>query len=465
MSLADPPEQGAPSPLLTLVDLAHRARSAGGLPELGFLLVNDSLRLLSYRQAALWLKDSGIYALSGVTQVDRTTPYVQWLERVCTSINQRFPGLNHPVPLTAADLSGDEADEWNHWLPAHLLWVPIPENASGVHQFAGGGLILADDDIIPQDFHPLILEWVDTWRFAWCMHQQSYFRRRFVRIEEIRQWFNTDADMPWWKQRRIRLAIAIVVVLMAPVRQTVIAPGELVAANPVVIRAPLEGVIEQFHVNPNQPVKAGDPLFSFDEAPIASRLDVARQALATAETEYRQLAQLALNDSRSKGQLAALLGKIGEKRAEAEFIAGQFSRAKVTAPQDGIAMIDDPMEWIGRPVQTGERVMRVANPDQLEIEAWIPIGDAIPLPEKASADLYLAASPFSSVSGNVYYVGHNAISRPDGTFAYRIRATLNHPAAQRIGLKGSAKITGGWVPVCYWVLRRPLATLRQLVAL
>ena len=41
--------------LVTLLDLSRRARLAKSARELGFLLVNDSHALGSYRQAALWL--------------------------------------------------------------------------------------------------------------------------------------------------------------------------------------------------------------------------------------------------------------------------------------------------------------------------------------------------------------------------------------------------------------------------
>ena len=44
-------------------------------------------------------------------------------------------------------------------------------------------------------------------------------------------------------------------VLVFPVRLTVLAPGELVAANPSVVRSPLDGVVERFHIKPNQSVK------------------------------------------------------------------------------------------------------------------------------------------------------------------------------------------------------------------
>jgi hypothetical protein len=78
--------------------------------------------------------------------------------------------------------------------------------------------------------------------------------------------------------------------------------------------------------------------------------------------------------------------------------------------------------------------------------------------------LYLAASPLSSLSGTMRYMSHRAVPRPDGTFAYRVRAKLVGASGQRVGLKGTAKLHGGWVPLAYWILRRPLASIRQFLA-
>ena len=245
--------------------------------------------------------------------------------------------------------------------------------------------------------------------------------------------------------------------------ETVLAPGELVPARPAVIRAPLEGVIDTFHVQPNQAVKKDQPLFGFDEALIQSRLEVSRQALATAEAEYRQAAQQALTDARSKSQLALLTGKIEEKRAEAAFLAEQLQRARVLAPQDGIALFDDPAEWIGKPVAVGERIMRIASPGDVEVEAWVPLADAIPLAEQAGVSLYLNASPLAPVEARLRYLAHDAVERPDGNYAYRLRATLIEPTGHRVGLKGTARLQGRWVPLAYWMLRRPLASVRAAV--
>ena len=107
--------------------------------------------------------------------------------------------------------------------------------------------------------------------------------------------------------------------------------------------------------------------------------------------------------------------------------------------------------------------MRIAAPDDVEIEAWLPVGDAIPLAAGASASLFLNASPLSSVTGALRYVAHDAVQRPEGGYAYRVRAALREPTTHRVGLKGTARLNGRWVPLMYWVMRRPLASLRQAI--
>jgi hemolysin activation/secretion protein len=51
-------------------------------------------------------------------------------------------------------------------------------------------------------------------------------------------------------------------------------------------------------------------------------------------------------------------------------------------------------------------------------------------------------------------------NRPDGTYAYRVRAKLSGDTQHRVGLKGTAKLNGGWVPLSFWMFRRPWATVR-----
>lgn len=447
------------NPLLQLIELSRSARKAGSVEELAFLAVNDTRLLANYRQGALWFDDGGVKALSGVVELESNAPYTQWLDDVC-----RFLAPTHKVAtgISAIQLPEALATAWADWLPPHGIWLPFTVNSK---DSASGGLLLASDQPWQDATLPLLQEWCDTWHHAWqVLHKSRPWSGSSLK-REVLALLVPARSAPWWKQRRTWAVGAILAVLLIPVRLSVLAPGELVPVNPAVIRASVDGVVGQFQVQPNQVVKAGQPLFGFDEASIAARYEVAAQALAASEAEYRQNAQQALSDAKSKAQLAILLGKIGERRAEADYFREQFERSKVVAPQDGIVLFDDPSEWIGKPVQTGERIMRIASPGDVEVEAWLPIGDAIPLPEQAEVHLYLAASPLSPLSARVRYVAHDAVLRPDGSYAYRLRAKLGGATDQRVGMKGTAKISGDRVPLIYWMLRRPLAAVRQAVGI
>lgn len=447
-------------PLIELLQLSRRARAAASVSELTFMAVNDSHALRPYRQAALWFADGGVRALSGVIEPEANAPYAQWLNRVCRALHQN---QTQTVAVTADSVAALDAAEWAEWLPEFALWLPFA--GAPRRDDAGGGLLLASDQPWSEQDIALLQEWMQVWRHAWqaCGGPAPGSLTRLR--HRLKASLAPGAGQAWWRQRRLWLAAAALAILLCPVRLSVLAPGELVAANPAAIRAPLDGVIGQFHVRPNQLIKAGDVLFGFDEAPIVARLEVASQTLATAEAEYRQFAQQAVSDLKSKAQLSGLLGRIEEKRVEAAYLQGQLERSRVLAPRDGIALFDDPGEWIGKPVQTGERIMRIAAPGDVEIEAWLALGDAIPLAEGAPVNLYLAAAPLSPISARVRYVAHDAAPRPEGGYAYRLRARLDGRTDQRIGLKGTAKISGDWVPLLYWIVRRPLGVVRQALGL
>ena len=447
----------------SLLDLSRRARQAATVRELSFVLVNDTRSLVAYRQAGLWLAAEGVYALSGVVQIEANAPYALWLEQVCACLAGQDTGVVRTV--VASDLPPSLADEWDEWWPLHAVWLPLhgtpassPEPGHPAKDAAG--LVLVRDLPWTPNETLLLQEWADIGRHAF----HALYRPRVGSWRSLRQRARAQLTLQpgqrWWQQRPLRWAALVLAILVFPVRLTVLAPGELVPAHPLVIRAPLEGVVDVFHVQPNELVKKDQPLFGFDEALIQSRADVAAQALATAETEYRQTSQQALSDPKSKPQLALLIGKIEEKRAEVEYLRDQLLRSRVLAPQDGVALLDDPSEWIGRPVAVGERIMRIADPSDSEVEAWLPIADAIALPAQAQVSLYLNASPLSPVSARLRFQAHDAVQRPDGSYAYRVRASLQVPTAHRVGLKGTAKVYGGWVPLVYWVLRRPLAAIR-----
>ncbi|MGV0986541.1 MAG: efflux RND transporter periplasmic adaptor subunit [Limnohabitans sp.] len=442
-------EQAQPNPLLILIQLGKEARSASTLDELGFMLVNDSRVLSGYRQALLWSADQGVTHLSGVVIPERHSPFIQWAGKLCDHLSGKTD-LSFKT-LSVLDLPEVLQQGWGQWMPKQVWWIPL--------EFGGqpSGLLVADD-ALDEQWLPLWREWTGVWSLA---------ADRLSRAESssvmgaVKRWFRYQRQGSAWRNSRLWwVVVGVVLALLFPVRMTVVGQGELVPREPVVVRAPLDGVIHEFHVSPNQVVKAGDALFSYDNEVIRSRLQVAQQSLATAQAEYRQTAQSALSDARAKFQIASLVGKVQEKQAELKFLTEQVGRTTVTAPQAGMVLFDEVSEWIGKPVQTGERVVRMADPANVELEVWVNLADAVPLKSGDEAKLFLAASPLDVIEAKVRWVGYEAQPRPDGTFAYRVRASLSEQSAFMVGAKGTARVSSSRVPLAYWLLRKPLAVIR-----
>lgn len=461
-SMPVPGAMGAVAPetqaLAALVHLGRRAREARDGAELGFIAVNETLALAPFRQGALWLREGGITTLSGVVSPEANAPYVQWLARVCLHLAQRSPDVA-PKILVRDDLPDALAAEWSEWLPGRGLWLPLPARGRA---FAGGALLLARDEAWTDAEASLLAEWTGMLAQAQAALGAGKGWHRWLGMPASQ----TSAPAPSrgirrFLNKRWGFALALAGALFIPVNLTVLAPAELVPLNPAVIRAPLDGVVDRVLVTPNQAVKTDTALFEFDRANIQNRLQIAQRALGTVQAEYRQKAQQALFDPASKAQLAVLQGQIAEKSTEVTYLRKLNERGVVVAPRDGVVLFDDPTEWVGRPVVTGERVMVVADEHAVEIEAWLSPADAIPLADGARVSLYLNADPTRALPARLRYLGHEAIQRPDGTYAYRVRATLDAEGQRpRVGLKGTAKLEGARVSLGYWMLRRPVAAAR-----
>jgi multidrug resistance efflux pump len=250
------------------------------------------------------------------------------------------------------------------------------------------------------------------------------------------------------------------------VPQSALAPAEVVAAQPRVVAAPMDGVIAQVHVDPNQSVESGQKLFSFDATELRSQAAVARRALAIAEAELRRAGQGAFADRQETAKLRVLETKRDLRAAELAQAEERLSRVTVTAERPGVAIFTDPNEWIGRPVRTGERVMQVADPGQTRLRNDLPVADAIQLSPGARVALFLDVAPLERVPASLAQASYEAATTPDDVLAYRVYADFPKAAPpRRPGLKGTAKLYGAEVPLALYLFRRPLSAARQWLGL
>ncbi|CAA7624952.1 efflux RND transporter periplasmic adaptor subunit [Magnetospirillum sp. UT-4] len=416
--------------LFAWLDLEQRILNAKRPVEVDFAAVNLGHSVVPYRQAVMW--DKGVAALSGVATVEPNSPFMLWLDQLL-----RHLGPGHAGAIDPGGLPEALAAQWGEWLPAYALVLPCGE----------ARLLFARDRPFSPDEVALLERLAGLAGLARIALAPK--RLRLALPKGRRSWV---------------LAAAAVLVALFPVTGSVLAPAESVPAHPVVVRAPLDGVVDAIAVQPNQSVAEGEVLFALDATSLTGRLDVARQQHATAEAEYRQVAQAMVFDPKAKAQVAILAGKAEEKAAEARLLESQLARIQVRAPRAGIAVFDDAADWIGRPVAVGEKVMAVADETDTEIEAWVSVADIGEVRIGGPLTLFLNTRPLSPLRATVRAVAYEAAARPDATIAHRIRATLAAGEERpRLGLKGTARIDGDTVPLLWWAFRRPLATIRQFV--
>ncbi|MBW0004105.1 MAG: HlyD family efflux transporter periplasmic adaptor subunit [Hyphomicrobiales bacterium] len=437
--------------LSTLLQLIKRARRATTLQELSFILVNETHSLLPYRQAVLWRREAEsrgkVAAISGIPGVERNAPFTLWLNRALPKFDENCVPLEGPRPFGAGDL-GIDAQEWAEWLPAYGMWVPLNGPSGRRH----GALVLARERPWSDGERNILQELADGYAHAWA---GMLARRRHFGFAQLIK-----------RQRLLQIAIAAALLgaLWMPVTLSALAPAEVVAFEPTIVRAPFEGVVDHFDIQPNQLVTQGQPLLELDPRAIENKLEVATKALSVAEAEYRQAAQQAWSDEKSRAQLALLKGRAEQRRSDVGYAKSLLERIHVTASRAGIALFDDPSDWIGKPVTIGEKLLEIADAKQAELEVWLPVADAITLKPGADVEFFLNIAPNAPLRATLRQASYEATLSPAGVLGYRLKARLVEPGdPPRIGLRGTAKIFGDRVTLFYYFARRPLAALRQLL--
>jgi len=443
-----------PSPEIALLELERRLRACRSGREVGFVAVNDTAALLRFEQAVLLERDAlgrlAVGAVSGLGEAEAASPYGQWLAQSAEALLAGAPGVR---AVTAADLPAALAADWPEFSLSHALLAPLAAADGKVF----GALWFVSDQPFG-DRERGLAQWIAE---AAAFALWSWRRRRWEWLDWQRWSWRR-----WSTRTRWIVGAAVAAAILFPVRLSALAPAEIVPAKPLPIAAPMDGVVERIAVTPNQPVKAGELLLVIDDTAARNKLAVALKSLEISRADFARATNKAFSDDPSKAEVLILDARVKERAAEVAYLTELVERAKLTAPADGIAIFADADDWRGRPVQTGERVMTVADPKAVLVSVFLSPDDAIQLETGGRVKLFLNAKPLSSFAGRIVQTSYETMPTTDGAPAYLVKAKLDDDEdPPRIGLKGTAKVYGGWVPLSYYLLRRPLGFLRRAVGI
>jgi hypothetical protein len=171
-------------------------------------------------------------------------------------------------------------------------------------------------------------------------------------------------------------------------------------------------------------------------------------------------------EAEQKADVPLLKAEVELRETERDYAHERLTKVEVKAGRAGLLLYTDKSDWIGKPVVVGQRIMELANPQQLEVRIDLPVEDAIVLREGASVTLFLNANPFSSVPATVSHASYHAEVLPNNTLTYRVTAQLGQGSSElRIGWQGSAKIYGERVMLFTYLFRRPISAIRPWISL
>ena len=437
--------------LLALLRVEADMREIGNERDLMLLVANEMRKLTRARQ--IFILKPGfstkleVQAISSLPSVDRNAPLVQYIENVVAR-SGAGRSLKEPGPL---DTSGPDATGAAAAYPFRsLMWLPLRHGK----RVAMGGIVLAREDQWTE--HDLIVATRLSRAFAHAWSALGGKPRQIIR----------DFIVP--KRWHALAAVAVISALVfVKVPLSALAPMEIVPREPFVVAAPIEGVIKDVLVEPNQVVAKGDLLVKLTDTSLRNRLEVAEREVQVAEARLKQVNQIAFNDDRGLHQIAIARTELALKVAERDFARELLDKSEIRAERAGLAIYADKRTLVGKPVAVGERILEVAEADKLEARIDLSISDTSVLSTGAEVKLYLDSEPLKPWDATVKRSDYKAHTGDNNVLSLRVIATLLSDGQMRklprLGVRGTAQISGEPVPLGLYLFRRPFIALRQSI--
>ena len=348
------------------------------------------------------------------------------------------------VKVVPEQLSAELQQDWKDLSLPYSVWVSLRLPCGSVI----GSLWLEREVAWNDDELFLLKRLADTYAHAW-----GYF-------DNLQQRFKS-----WFLSQKILWGIMlflILALLVIPVQNSTLGPVKIVAKDPLVISAPIDGVIASISVEPNEMVTRGQLLLSYEDTNYRNEYAITEQSLVVAQAELKKATQGAFEDPRNNAEIALLKAKVDLAIIKRSFAKEMLDHVNIIAEKDGLLLFNDKAELIGRPISTGERLMEVAEIDKVMLLIYLPVENNIDFRPGAPVKVFLDVNPLHSIDAIVTYASYRAEITPGEILAYRVEAaTIEELSNLRIGWQGTAKIYGENVSLFFYLFKRPLSSVRQ----
>lgn len=447
---ADAPS-AIPQRIANLLVLEMDLRKCASKEQLIALIANETHKVLECQQVAIFelLPSAKMVGVTSLSQIDPTSPVVRWMEH---NIAGKKQGLtrNISAPVNTIFLDVRTAPQ-GHWPFPHILPIWIAGDNG-----APAALVCLFSN---QSFEQKQLAMAERLKATYTYHWRQLEKKSLI------------ARLLKHRKFHIALGLLVLTTLFIPVPMSVLAPLEIVAQNPQIIAAPLNGVIDKIQITPGAHVIPGQLLVSYIKTDFENDLKNASEEADVVRTKYLRASQNSFGQGEGRRELSEIRGELELAQSKLQFSRQQLARSEIRADREGIALLGDTDDWIGRPVKTGERILEIADPKKTEANILLPLSESIVLAQAKSATLFLDSQPLNPLAAKIIRRSFHAQMQPNQTMAYPLIARFGEDLpsttqySPRIGVRGTAKLNGAPSRLGFVLFRKPIAAMRQYLGI
>ena len=160
------------------------------------------------------------------------------------------------------------------------------------------------------------------------------------------------------------------------------------------------------------------------------------------------------------------MAQVDLRRVELSSAERKLKNSKIYAEKKGVVIVDRKSDWQGKPVSVGEKILTIADPAKIEFLIWLPVKDSIVINENADTNIFLDINPMSSYKGKILRSTYEPELSPEEVLSYKLISSFEGSKdTPRIGLRGTAKVYGNRTILFYYLFRKPITFIRQLIGI
>lgn len=448
-SQAEDAERAFNTVLARMVRLSETALKADSIEKAGHIIVNRINTLVkTERSVIVPLKGKRrVLCISGDLEPSDDNPFSQAIHE----IRKAFRDSEEPRVLNREVVQNDiQAPEAKKVLESmggtQILWLPIPSPGGGESQYA---------------------LWLERWNSrAWTPEEIRLLSHSLVFFGHALNAGRKRKTQKKSGKRALVLALVLfLAILWIPIHSWVSAPVQIVPDHPHYVFAPFDGIVEELAVQPGEKVSKGDLIFRYDTRVLEQRLEEAQRGVAVAIAELARLEGAAYADEEARARIPVQKLEVQRKQAEVTFIEKQLDLSEVKTEVDGVVVLDDPDALIGASLQTGQMILRVADPNRTKLRIMVPVTDAGLVREDAQAMIRLDSDPLHVFPAVVSRIGFDVQLSEERIPSVMVEALWEKEVSEMPGQRGTARIQGPQVFLGVQMFRKPLAGMRTMLGI